>query len=180
MDKNIFFAINQGMQNSFFDLIMPFITSNAEMLFFIIVLPFALKERKKSLFVILLCIIALVIGDAVSNMFKHLIERPRPCHSLEDIRLSVGCGGSFSMPSSHAVNAFSTAATFAYFFKKSAIPMFVFASLVAFSRVYVGVHYPSDVLAGIVLGGITAGIVILFNKWASKKLKKDPASIPTE
>ena len=116
MDTSLFFLINQGLQNSFFDLIMPFITSRSYIIFFLVIIPFFLKERKKGLLAILLSFIALGIGDASSNLLKHLFEIPRPCHTLEGVRLLGGCGGSFSMPSNHAVNAFASAAGFSYFF----------------------------------------------------------------
>jgi undecaprenyl-diphosphatase len=183
MDINIFFFINQGLQNSFFDMIMPFITSNAYIFFFIVIIPVFLKDRKKTLLVTFLCLVALAIGDASANLLKHAIERPRPCQGLagiesyrEGVRLLVGCGGSFSMPSSHAVNAFSIAATFSYFFRRTAIPMFLIASLVAFSRVYVGVHYLSDVIAGALWGGLIAVIIIMIYRRSSERFKNRPYS----
>ncbi len=78
------------------------------------------------------------------------------------------------MPSNHAVNAFAAAAIFSHFFRKSAIPMFLIAILVAFSRIYVGVHYPSDVIAGAVWGGVVAGAVLILHKWSSERFKEKP------
>src|SRR4030066_928366 len=174
MDTSLFFLINQGLQNPFFDLIMPFITKRSYILFAIFAVPAFFKDSKKSLFVIALCFIALALGDASANILKHLFERPRPCQALENVRLLVGCSGSFSMPSNHAVNAFSVAATFSHFFRKTAVPMFLIAALVALSRIYVGVHYPSDVIAGAVLGGVIAGIILILHKWSSERFKERP------
>ncbi len=169
MDTGLFFLINRGMQNSLLDVIMPFITSMPFILFAAVAVPVFFKYPKKSLFVIGLCLVALAAGDASSNMLKHFFQRPRPCQGLEGVRLLVGCGKSFSFPSSHAVNAFATAATYAHFFRKTALPLFFFAALVAFSRVYVGVHYPADVLAGALWGGVAAGVVIGVYELASRK-----------
>jgi len=174
MDTCLFFLINQGLQNNFFDLIMPFITERAYILFALIIIPFFLKDQKKVLFVIILSLIALAAGDASSNILKHLFQRPRPCHELENIRLLVGCGGSFSFPSGHAVNAFAVTMTFSYFFKKATLPMFFVAAVVAFSRIYVGVHYPSDVITGTIWGGIIAGFIIFLYKWSSKRFRERP------
>lgn len=169
MDKSLFFLINQDMQNPVLDFLMPIITTKPYILFAVIAVPIFIREWKKSLFVIVLCLIALGLGDGSANFFKHLFERARPCQSLEGINLLVGCGRSFSMPSSHAVNAFAIAATYAHFFRKTAIPLLLFASLVAFSRVYVGVHYPSDVLAGAFWGGVISGIIIFAHSRLSGK-----------
>jgi undecaprenyl-diphosphatase len=174
MDTSLFFLINQGLQNEVFDLIMPFITRRAYILFALVAIPVFLKERQKPFFVIVLCFIALAVGDGSGNILKHLFERPRPCQSLEGIRLLVGCGSSFSFPSNHAVNAFAIAATFSHFFRRTTVPMFSIAVLVAFSRIYVGVHYPSDVIAGAVWGGIVAGVVLLLHKWSSERFKGKP------
>ncbi len=169
MDTSLFFLINQGLQNSVFDYIMPFITQKPFVLFIIITLPFLIKDWKKSLLVISLCFIALLIGDGSANIFKHLFERARPCQGLEGTRLLVSCGKSFSLPSSHAVNVFAVAATYAHFFRKTIIPMILFALLVAFSRVYVGAHYPFDVIAGAFWGGIISVIILAAHSKLSEK-----------
>jgi undecaprenyl-diphosphatase len=176
MDETVFNLINSGMENSFFDLLMPFVTDRAYVLFLIVMIPFSIRGREKGLTVFLFSLLALGVADAGSNILKHLIERPRPCHTLEELRLLVGCGGSFSMPSGHTVNAFAVAAVFSYYFRKAALPLFIIAVLVAFSRIYVGVHYPTDVIAGAAWGTVTAGIFIYTARWSSARFKQHPYS----
>lgn len=174
MDTSLFFFINQNLQNTVFDSIMPFVTKHSYVLFAVAALPFIFKDWRKGILIVSLCLLGVAIGDGSSNVLKHIFERIRPCQALENVRLLVGCGGAFSMPSNHAVNAFAAAAIFSHFFRKSAIPMFLIAILVAFSRIYVGVHYPSDVIAGAVWGGVVAGAVLILHKWLSERFKEKP------
>jgi undecaprenyl-diphosphatase len=176
MDTSLFFLINNGMQNAVFDLVMPFITDNADIFFAVFILLASLKDWRKGVLVFILCMIGLAVADAGGYMLKHLFERPRPCNALQDVRLLVGCGRSFSFPSNHALNAFAITAIFAHFFRKAALPAFFVAFLVAFSRIYIGVHYPSDVVAGALAGGVVAGGVLFLHSWSSEGFKKEPHS----
>ncbi len=83
----------------------------------------------------------------------------RPCNALPDVHLLVGCSGSFSMPSSHAANFGAAAFHFAFFFPRLAPLMLLLGVTVAYSRVYVGVHYPFDALVGLGVGLVAALIV---------------------
>ncbi|MFQ5769792.1 MAG: phosphatase PAP2 family protein [bacterium] len=109
-----------------------------------------------------LIIPTLILADqSSSHWLKPIIARIRPCHTLPDARLLVGCGGEFSFPSGHATNSFAAALLFSYFYRNYRYFLFGMAALVSFSRIYVGVHYPADVLAGIILG-IVCGALIIF------------------
>ena len=88
------------------------------------------------------------------------------------MRLLVACTGSFSFPSGHAAASFASASIIGHFSRRTAIPAFCIAVLVAFSRIYVGVHYPSDVLGGAVWGGVIGGVVILIYQRITVHLKK--------
>lgn len=176
MDTSVFFFINKAMENSFFDLAMPFFSDKAYLLFLLIVSYEFSKDRKQTLLVLFLCALAFVLGDSSANILKHFFERQRPCSSLEGIRLLTACGNSFSFPSGHAVNAFAIAAVFSHFFRRTAFVTFTLAMLVAFSRIYIGAHYPSDVLAGAIWGGVTAWVIIDIQKWFAKVYKEKPAA----
>ena len=175
MDTSLFIFINQGLQNAFLDFLMPLISRKWYLFAIAVAFISAMKDRKKGIIVFVLCLIAAAVADGGGNVLKHLIARPRPCLTLEYVRLvGSGCGGSFSLPSNHALISFTVAALFSHFFRKAAVPMFLIAVLVALSRVYMGVHYPSDVLAGAVLGGVTAGFIIFLHKWFTERYKEKP------
>jgi len=126
----------------------------------------------------ILLIITIVISDQLnSSVIKYWLVRPRPCHALQNVHLLVSCGSGFSFPSSHAVNNFAGALILAFFFPHAKWWFFGFAAIVAFSRVYVGVHYPFDVIGGAVIGLFCAGSVLLVfitleKLWYSFRQKK--------
>jgi undecaprenyl-diphosphatase len=134
----------------------------------------------------LLLIPLLAVSDQISsNVIKKIVMRPRPCHLadgvpiVEHVRLLVGCGGGYSFPSSHAVNNFAAATLLSHFFPRKKRLLFAAAGLVAFSRVSVGVHYPSDVIGGALLG-ILIAVLCIFG-WmlvASQYPALDPQAPP--
>ena len=106
-------------------------------------------------------VLGLCVGDwVIADAIKHGAARLRPFNRLPDAHVLVGRSGSFSMPSSHALNWFSATIITFIFYRKSIRFMLPLAVMVSFSRIYNGVHYPSDVLAGAVLGaGCGAAVV---------------------
>jgi undecaprenyl-diphosphatase len=165
MDISLFYFFNRVVQNSLFDFVMPFITANAHLLFLAIVIYPMIKDWRRAVPFLVLSIICIGIADMSGNVLKHLFERPRPCSSLEDVRLLVSCSSSFSFPSNHAVNVFVAAAVGSHFYKKASPLLYLVAFAVAFSRIYVGVHYPSDVVIGALWGLLCAYLLLsLYNK----------------
>ena len=145
-----------GKHNSIFDQLMPFITNedNWVIPIFLLIVFLGFKAGKKGKISLALLILALALTDSIcAQILKPLFERVRPSHlSMDGLNLLVPKGGKWSMPSNHAANIFSLAVVLSYFYNRMKIPLFVLASLIALSRVYVGVHYPSDVIVGGLLG----------------------------
>lgn len=155
IDLYLFKLFNQTLVNPIFDVIMPFITKEKHLLPIYAIALFILmwKGGRRGRIVALLLIITVIISDQISSTFlKSVIGRLRPCHELVDVRLLINCGSGKSFPSSHAVNNFAVAMVLIGFFRRFWFIFLSLAILIAYTRVYCGVHYPSDVLGGAVIG----------------------------
>jgi len=170
LDLSLFRAINKGLSNAVFDTLMPMFAWNAFFVPCLILLAIALLCKggpRGRVFVLLLALI-LALGDSlVINMIKHAVNRPRPFQEIPDLNLLVGYGRSASMPSSHTATWFAATLLSFAFYRRSIFFMLPLAAIMAFSRVYVGAHYPTDVLAGAILGmGYAAvGLVLAQLLW---------------
>lgn len=175
IDLNIFYFINKTLANPVFDrVLVPLRTSEYWFIAYAILIYFLVTKFKAPGRLLLLTIaLAIIFSDQFNSQFlKELVGRIRPCHSLPDVRLLVPCGGGKSFPSSHAVNYFTLAALMTYFFPQYKYHFYTLASLIAFSQVYVGVHYPSDVLVGSFLGFTIGTLFVLFHKKLILKMFK--------
>jgi undecaprenyl-diphosphatase len=176
LDTQLLLLINHGTANILFDVLMPALTSHG----YLLVLPFLLymivcsvdrmdAQGKRFLYAALWTIVisccAVFLAEWVEDVLKNAVTRERPCTAIEGIRLIVGCPKSYSLPSGHSISSFAFAVPL-FFLSREYMRMqwrlypLVLASVIAFSRLYLGVHYPTDVLAGVVLG---AGIGILLS-----------------
>lgn len=168
IDKDIFWLLNSSITHPFLDRIMPWITDIWNLLIplIVITLGFVLygRGRGRKIVFILLLLTGVILLDKSAALLKDIFQRVRPCHIYDDVRLLVGCTGSFSMPSNHAANVFFVSTILSYFYKKLLTLFLVVAFMVSYSRVYVGVHYPGDVLVGAVLGLLFGIIFITLSK----------------
>jgi undecaprenyl-diphosphatase len=174
----LFRLLNGHMAHPAVDDLMLFLT-NAGLsvhLLFLAAAFMIVRRGKDGLAVLLLVAIAVGIADfTASGIMKPLFQRVRPCFALEGVRLLVSQSHSWSFASSHAANAAAVATTVWIFFRGGApvdrayvVLMIAYGLLVAFSRVYVGVHYPGDVLAGIAIGIVSASLVYTAAAWTVK------------
>lgn len=169
LDVALFRAVNEAAGNAVVDAFFVFLTTFKQSWWIaaLAAVFIVVRRRWEGLTVLLLCVAAIAIADQVaSHIFKPLVQRTRPCFELADVRLLINQPRSFSFASSHAANSAAVATILYFFFGKStaldkgfAWAMGVYAFLVGLSRVYVGVHYPSDVLGGFAIG-VLAGATV--------------------
>ena len=160
LDKKALLYFN-SMHSPEWDRIMYWISGDKSWipLYVFLLIMIIYKERPyRFIFTILFVAIAVLLCDKISVLIKILVERPRPTHNPEiaDLVHIVNNyrGGDFGFVSSHAANVFGVATFLANQFKhyKWSLFLFVWAAVVAYSRVYLGVHYPLDIICGAVLG----------------------------
>jgi undecaprenyl-diphosphatase len=183
LDRTAFLFLN-SLHHPVIDPIMVFISGKFTWLpLYILLLVIIVKHYKwESIRILLFIALLISLSDQISvKAFKDVFERLRPCHEPElqsIIHLVTGkCGGSYGFISSHAANSFAMA-TFMLFalkpiYSKSGLILLIWASLVSYSRIYLGVHYPGDVLVGGIVGAGIGWILWNFYQFFLKKICGD-------
>lgn len=174
MDTSLLLWINQGWAAPWLDPLFLLVSQRTgfalPLLGLLLVLCLA-RFRRDGLWLWLLLLLVIGLGDLSGNLIKHLTDQPRPCFELAELVRQPGhpaglaCGGNLeAMPSNHALNFFAMA-TFMWLTLRRrglGLALFAIATLVGISRIYLGKHYPSQALAGAVLGSALAyGAVLL-------------------
>lgn len=125
------------------------------------------KTRRCGINVLLTMLITHVIGNII---VKPIVARPRPFLENPSVQLIVDAPSSYSFPSGHSASSFTAALTIFFYYKKSGVIALLAAATIAFSRMYLFVHYPTDVLCGVLLGCVDACLIYWgFQKWLKRK-----------
>ena len=170
LDSYLFLFLN-NLGSQYYDNFWIFLSrTEANVMFYLVVLIAYIysinnKKRTKILFRLIITIAILItISDQTSNLFKDSFQRLRPCYNeliSDSLRLvKDSCGGRYGFFSAHASNSFSLAIFFGLLLRSSnklLILLFaIYAFLISYSRIYLGVHYPIDIIVGIIFGTINA------------------------
>ncbi|MCF8239930.1 MAG: phosphatase PAP2 family protein [Melioribacteraceae bacterium] len=180
IDVSIFYFINHTLSFTALDKFFVYLTDVKHwyLVYIIFWLMLVIKGGRIGRIAAFGALLLITFSDQLNSTFlKSFFERARPCNVLDDVNILVVCTGSYSFPSSHAVNNFAVAAFFSMLYPNYKKALFITAFLVALSRPYVGVHYPSDIIIGALIG---YGIGYLFalgavrlDKYIEKKFVKN-------
>jgi undecaprenyl-diphosphatase len=165
LDARVLLAVNQGWAHPWLDALFGLLSAKWGFSFPFLALVVALlllRRRRDGLWLGLSLVATVLCADALGNLLKHLIEQPRPCLELaQAVRPPGPCGGGrFGMPSNHALNFFAAATFLGLLARRRSAwgTLFTLAAAVGLSRVYLGRHYPSQVLVGAAIG-VAAGLL---------------------
>jgi undecaprenyl-diphosphatase len=214
LDTNLFLFVNRSLVNPFFDWLMPVLSGSTGEKNALVTVAIAVGiallcfgNRRARLCVLLMALVMTTNDSLICNTIKRAVARPRPFVVLPEARFFGNIGKGYvapeinkngvdmaadkgnrnSMPSSHAANWFAATMILFLFYRSSLWLMLPLAIGVSFSRVYNGVHYPSDVLAGAIIGaGYAMAVAIAIEtawqsfgkKWFPRLHAKLPSLVP--
>ena len=170
-DFHIMSFIQENLHNAFTDFMFPYITYLGQAGAIWLIVSFALLFKKEyrlcGIMILFALLITFISGELI---IKNVVMRPRPYMDYPNYTaLLVPKLNSFSFPSGHSASSFTAATVLFYFSRKIGIAALLLAFLISFSRIFLFMHYPSDVLVGIILGISFALITILLQKRLAKR-----------
>ncbi|HPA86212.1 MAG TPA: phosphatase PAP2 family protein [Bacteroidales bacterium] len=165
LDRQLLLILNSA-NSPFWDDVMFFVSMKLVWIpLYLAILIYLAREYRKSFLLLVLCLIlSVVLADQLSNLIKDLTARPRPSHetSIQGLVHTVNgyVGGAFGFVSSHAANSFNVALFSLLLIRRKWYSAFIllWAATVSYSRIYLGVHYPGDIICGAVLGILTGWV----------------------
>lgn len=167
IDFSILYWIQDNLRNSFMDFVMPLFSNLQDGGLIWISIAVVMLFFKRTRYCGIAVLFAMGIDTLITEYgIKNIVCRVRPCNLVDDVNMLVKKPTSYSFPSNHSASAFAGAVAVMLTIKKKAwtIPAFVFSGIIAFSRMYVFVHFPSDVLVGILLGSTISVLVCYLMK----------------
>ncbi|MBM3327028.1 MAG: phosphatase PAP2 family protein [Calditrichaeota bacterium] len=188
LDARALYFINNFGRNPVFDWLMPWFDSNRNWMAPLILLWIGVMiwGGRRGRWASAAAVILVVLSDQISSsLIKPLVERIRPCNVLSGLHfwqrgewliipdpILTIYKKSFSFPSSHATNSAAQALWWSWIYPRSAAAWIVLVVVIGYSRLYIGVHYPADVLGGWLAGGICFGMIYgVVKKWGPQDLK---------
>ncbi|MFX0558180.1 phosphatase PAP2 family protein [Maribacter sp. CXY002] len=179
LDKELFLYLN-GMGNSDWDIFWQFVSnkfSAIPLYLFLLIVTYQKFGAKRTALLVIAVALLITVSDQLSNFFKYGVARHRPCHDEEVVHVmrlvKSYCGGKYGYFSAHASNSFAIAIYFGGLLRDRvrfiAFLLLVWALLVAYSRIYIGVHFPLDVLTGAAVGALLGWIFLKLFIFADRK-----------
>ena len=170
MELQILYMI-QGLQRAWLTPLMEFFTRIGEggLCWIIVSIVLALIPRTRKCGLSMMAAMALTF--VVGNLFlKNVIARPRPCAVDTSVKLLIPFPSEYSFPSGHTSNGFTAAVTILLHYPRAGVAALIGAGIIAFSRMYFFVHYPTDILGGILLGTLDACLILFWtHRWERRK-----------
>lgn len=162
VDSYILFIMRKYLRKRYLDILMPIVTSMGNLGFIWVVMAVALILNKPYRaigdIVILTLIISTIVGEGI---VKHIVKRVRPCYHENNVNLLIAKPMSYSFPSGHTVSSYAVAGVLSVYFPQQKLLFMIIAFLIALSRIYLYVHYPTDVIGGIIIGILCSKLIFV-------------------
>ncbi len=171
--------IRNNLRNGFLDAVMPAVTMCGNLGIFWVAVALVISAKAKYRKCSITMLIGLIIGVLIGNLLiKNAVQRDRPCWIVEIQDMLIANPQDFSFPSGHTLSSFCAASILCHYDKRLGIPSLGVAALIAFSRLYLYVHFPTDIVGGAVLGVMVACLSVnITEKYVFKQKRASDAEL---